>query len=71
MGNVLKYNFEETLIVTTGLFVFFLVNRIFTLLLALYFQATHAIEMHKRKLNACDLVKCSLRQPVILLINIF
>lgn len=68
MGNILKYNFEETLIVTT---VLFLVNRIFTFLLVLYFQVMHAIDMHKRKLNACDLVKCSLKEPVVLLISIF
>lgn len=68
MDNILKYHFEETLIVTTNPF---LVNRIFTFLLALYFQAIHAIEMHKRKLNACDLVKCSLKEPMVLLISIF
>lgn len=65
MDNILKYHFEKTLIVTTNLF---LVNRIFTFLLVLYFQAMHAIEMHERKLNACDLVKCSLKKPVVLLL---
>lgn len=68
MDNILKYHFEGTLIVTT---ILFLVNRIFTFLSVLYFQAMQAIEMHKRKLNACDLVKCSLNEPVVLLISIF
>lgn len=65
MDNILKYHFEKTLIVTTNLF---LVNRIFTFLLVFYFQTTHAIEMHERKLSACDLVKCSLKEAMVLLL---
>lgn len=62
MDNILKYHFEKTLIVTTNLF---LVNRIFKFLLVLYF---HAVEIHERKLNARDLVKCSLKEPVVLIL---
>lgn len=65
MCNILKYHSEKTLTVTTNLF--FLVNRIFKFLLVLYFQEMHAIEMHERKQNACNLVKCSLKEPVLLL----
>lgn len=68
MDSILKYYSEETLILTTNLF---LVNRIFTFLSVLYFQAMQAIEMHEGKLNDCDLVKCSLNKPVVLLISIF
>lgn len=65
MDNILKYHFENTLIVTTNLF---LVNRIFTFLLALYFQAMHAIDVHDSRWNDCDLLKCSVKKPVVLLL---